>query len=123
MEAQTLQGFTRWSDPRSPASSDVVPATSTKESVVARGLLPKDRRGVRHLARCGASGCLRRTPSHTAAGEAAGRREHTLVVRRAYARTHLSVQCVGQESHRRAAMGLKASAIVAHAWNVMECTL
>ena len=90
MEAQTLQGFTRWSDPRSPASSDVVPATSTKESVVARGLLPKDRRGVRHLARCGASGCLRRTPSHAAAGEAAGRREHTLVVRRAYARALVS---------------------------------
>ena len=102
MEAQAPPVFARWPEPRLLASRHAAPAASTALCVVARGHLPMDRPRVKQLARHGASGCLWRTPSYAAAGEAAPRRELALVIRRAYARAPVSAVCgsgEAQESH------------------------
>ena len=102
MNAQAPPVFTRWPEPQSPASREAAPAAPTGLCVIARRCLLMDRRGVRQLARRGASWCLSRTTSSTAAGEAAARRERVLVMRCAYARAPVSAVCGSgepQESH------------------------
>jgi hypothetical protein len=89
--------YARWSEPQSSASREAAPAASTALCTSARGCLPMDRRGVRQLARRGASGCLWRTPLRAAAGGAAARQEHALLVRWPHARAPVCVVCGSRE--------------------------